>query len=965
MKIVRSLLILIAVTLPMILWADERSEPESNAYHYYVKRTGTEQGLTNPAITAIHTCSDGTVWIGTRYLLNKYVNGELISYDEEQTRGSYITMLYEDSNDQMWIGTDRSLMKYESDTDSFIEFYSDRVSCTVEYKGVYYFAGKRDIIKYNPSDKKVSLIPTTTSHIIKAFVFAEDVLLFVDKYNGLYYYNVGTASIARMPLPEIDKSTILSACVDDSCLYLGVFFKGIYKIDQSGKIIQRYLVEDYPHLRLEVICDIARVGGNILLGTDGSGVCTIKGDAIETLTDIPEYSGLTDLPSAVTVVTEDKYSNIWIGSVRNGIVGIKPTRITDTDDYISLNKPDGGSFAVLSMARTDDILWIGTEGGLFRYDTKTKNFRLEPDFSNDMITSVIPLSEDVILLSSYCKGLFTLNTGNGQKSRFILENEETNRKEILSGYNINFSPLSDCEVIILGGNVYRYNWKTGHTLGVSPDYGVSPSGLHLFYVSPYKSEAFAYSTDAFYRIDLVRNRISQLSEPYESTSINTAVYSEGKIYFGTDNGLYSYCVQSREYDTIRKGLFKRVTHTSLRNGKSIWVTSNNILYSLETDNNIVEVYDEAEGFSSKEVVASERVGDYFYFGGINNISEVPSSITSSIHNTPSISLLGVYVDNAPREIHKNGKIRIPYRHNKIDIQYVLKGEDPFRRTMMKYSISGPESYCVETPDYTCSLPRLYNGRHSVYASFLQSDGQWSTPVNYVQMIVCEPFWRRLWFLFSIAALFAAMSIIIINRNAHKAQRQLQSAIQRNRDMEQEKRHRFINSIESEMAKPIARIKKLSGSILEKGGETSIDFRKSIEKIYSSSTHLEKMMDLAIKQERPAEEENPLLGKLNQIIDARISDQNLDVSVLVKEMAMSRTILYDKVKSLSGLGINEYIQNRRLMLARKLLVETDLSMAEIATEIGVSSSKYFSEIFKKMYDTSPREFRKRIMDKTQS
>lgn len=954
MKKHRILLLIIVLVQSTALFATKES--------LYTKRIGTEQGLTNPGITAIQTTSDGVVWIGTRYLLNKYVNGELISYDEQQTGGSYITMLFEDPDSNLWIGTERSLMKYDSQSDTFSQIYPERINCALEYNGKYYFAGKGNIVKYDPSDGDIEQISAPTSHIIKSFVFTNDVLLFVDKYAGLFYYNIATGTVAKLNIPDIDNSTILSAYFDGKNLYLGVFYKGIFKIDQNGRIVQKYKVESYRDLRLEAICDISKIGQMICLATDGSGICAIQNERIIPLTSIPNYSGLTNLPSTTTVITEDKYSNIWIGSVHNGVIGIKPTLITSSNKYIALNKSEGRNYATLALAKTDKTLWLGTEGGLFRYNTETKEYKLERSFKNDIITAIVPISSDLILISSYCKGLFTLNTRTGNKSSFILIGPSINQGEMLSGYNINLDPISDSEILILGENAYRYNTKNHRTEILASDYGVSPSGLHLFYVSPDKRYGYAYSLDTFFSIDLTRDRISLLSKPDQQNKINTAVCINGIIFFGTDNGLNSYNIENNKYDTVNSGLVKRVTHTCLRDENEIWVAANNVLYSMDTESGIVEIYDEAEGYSTTEVQSSTKIGDHFYFGGIDNLSIVPSDINISIENVPSISLMGVYIDNVKQTVRKNGTVKIPYKHNNIEIHFVPKGDDPFRRTMMRYSISGPESNSIETHNYTYSLTRLSSGKYSVSASYLKPDGLWSTPSEFVSLIVNAPFWQRKWFILSIALLFAMVSSYIIHRNANKSKKELQYAIQENKDKEKEKRYRFINSIESEMAKPIAQIIKLSRTILETGddGKMSAEsVRKNIERIYSSSTNLEKIIDIAIQQERPTQEENPLINKFNQIIDARISDQNLDVSILVKEMAMSRTALYDKIKELSGMGINEYIQNRRLILARKFLIETDMSMAEIADELGFSSAKYFSEIFKKAYEISPREFKKRI------
>lgn len=53
----------------------------------------------------------------------------------------------------------------------------------------------------------------------------------------------------------------------------------------------------------------------------------------------------------------------------------------------------------------------------------------------------------------------------------------------------------------------------------------------------------------------------------------------------------------------------------------------------------------------------------------------------------------------------------------------------------------------------------------------------------------------------------------------------------------------------------------------------------------------------------------------------------------------------------------FVLNEKIALARKLLVESKLSMTEIAFESGFSSSAYFSDCFKRVMGTSPLQYRK--------
>ena len=81
-------------------------------------------------------------------------------------------------------------------------------------------------------------------------------------------------------------------------------------------------------------------------------------------------------------------------------------------------------------------------------------------------------------------------------------------------------------------------------------------------------------------------------------------------------------------------------------------------------------------------------------------------------------------------------------------------------------------------------------------------------------------------------------------------------------------------------------------------------------------------------------------------------------MIVSGMAMSRTALYEKIKSLTGLGINEYILKVKMDKACRYLSETNMTISEISDHLGFSSQRYFSTAFKRSTDKSPSEYRKK-------
>ena len=60
---------------------------------------------------------------------------------------------------------------------------------------------------------------------------------------------------------------------------------------------------------------------------------------------------------------------------------------------------------------------------------------------------------------------------------------------------------------------------------------------------------------------------------------------------------------------------------------------------------------------------------------------------------------------------------------------------------------------------------------------------------------------------------------------------------------------------------------------------------------------------------------------------------------------------------TGLSMSEYIQKTRMQEARKLLAHSDLSISEIAEQVGYPSFAHFSKQFKKMNGMTPNEYRK--------
>lgn len=101
----------------------------------------------------------------------------------------------------------------------------------------------------------------------------------------------------------------------------------------------------------------------------------------------------------------------------------------------------------------------------------------------------------------------------------------------------------------------------------------------------------------------------------------------------------------------------------------------------------------------------------------------------------------------------------------------------------------------------------------------------------------------------------------------------------------------------------------------------------------------------------------LLNRLDTLIDARLAESDLSLDTLSAELGVSRSSLFRLLKEQTGLSPSHYLRHRRLLMARHLVLTTDLRMTEIAVGVGIDSPQNFTKYFTESFGTSPSDFRK--------
>ncbi len=131
----------------------------------------------------------------------------------------------------------------------------------------------------------------------------------------------------------------------------------------------------------------------------------------------------------------------------------------------------------------------------------------------------------------------------------------------------------------------------------------------------------------------------------------------------------------------------------------------------------------------------------------------------------------------------------------------------------------------------------------------------------------------------------------------------------------------------------------------------LHLRRTLQERYAAIGSVER------KAEAVASREEVFLQRMRALVEAHLSDPDLNMPRVCKALEMSRSQVYKKIKALTGRTPSQYIRSIRLHHARRLLQSSDLNVSEVAYEVGFSSPFYFSNVFLAEFGVRPNETRK--------
>lgn len=131
---------------------------------------------------------------------------------------------------------------------------------------------------------------------------------------------------------------------------------------------------------------------------------------------------------------------------------------------------------------------------------------------------------------------------------------------------------------------------------------------------------------------------------------------------------------------------------------------------------------------------------------------------------------------------------------------------------------------------------------------------------------------------------------------------------------------------------------------------------SLLSIINFKRFLKYEVELAVKQISFSQESTSIIGQAKEYIKNHLSEE-VNRTTMAKQFFLNPDYLARMFKKETGQSIGAYLQDRRLHEAKKLLLNSNTQVNEIALIVGYDNFSYFSHVFKSKTGMTPNEFRK--------
>ena len=777
-------------------------------------RLRRSQGLSQQRVTSMAQDKRGFLWFGTQFGLNRYDGYHFKIFkhgpdDPGSPFDSRITSLFVDRSGTLWVGCDYALDRYDPLTESFVHYQLAQSSAlggqikniSQDRAGALWVSTGNGLYRLEPTTGKT--IRFGHDNADASSLSSDDVrssgedragTFWVATSEGLDAFDRDHARVTEhVPLPE----------ARDFSFYedrTGVFWvlyasgNGLAILDRTTKHLTRYSFgrENLPSPPLTGVSSMVEdQDGTLWIGTFSDGL--LKYDRVHHCfiryrNDPASNESLTE--NRITTLLQDREKNIWVafGATEPAFFPTQPASF-EVLPFDSRNPANLGETLVNGIYEDrEGILWIGTTGGLVRFDRKSGGVSHLAIPSNDNAGDVLSTVEDAdgaLWIGTSGQGLYRRLPGSERLTAF--RHIDTDPKS-LSDDTVPRLLIDHAGTLWVGtkNGLDRYNPGTQNFTTFRPTGltrgGESPYGVFDL-VEDFRGALLVgtYISGAFW-FDPRSGSFTPLSDAQQQRGLPRRVFSllidhTGSIWVASLDGLDQYDARSRwlAHYTEKDGLPRNTVGCVLEDSAGgLWLGTSAGLAHFDPRHRAFTNYTQADGlpgldFTGWRACFRADNGEIFLGGFSGAVAFRPEKLTTAAAYAPSVALTAFELFGKPVPVGPRSLLKRAIDHT--DQLTLTHDQDSFAFEFAALSFTNPPSnryrYQLEgfdkdwtvvdserrRADYTALSPGSYVFR--VQGASLR--GPWGLPGRSVAIRISPPWWNTWWF--RLACIIVAIALV--------------------------------------------------------------------------------------------------------------------------------------------------------------------------------------------------------------
>jgi len=822
-------------------------------------KLGLDEGLSQNTVKCILRDSRGLLWIGTRCGLNLYDQTHIETFyhkndDPSTIPSNNLSTLQEDSRGNILVGTYSGLSIMDRDCHTCTSLTDDVIWCSLHIGSHLLFGSTECIYLYDMDDGSFSRATLPSSFVrertsVRYMVSeTDDNIILATSDNLLLRFNVITGEYGSgkwEPVPDIYGLHR----TDDGTLFISSYKDGIYRLSPDGSISGHWNSVN-SKLTHDIVNGFMKDGDLLYCSTDGGGINVMDPVEGRFVRPYKKGAGTWQIPTnSLTLIQKDYSGNIWVGTVRNGLLNLKPSFIHTFMEVPAEYRTISSGLSEKSVAslfeEQDGTLWIGTDGnGLNMYSPKDGSFRHFEETLGMSIISITDMDDENLLLSAFNRGFFLFSKERGTLSRFIISDEESDRSARMSWNLITAHRVTDDEIYILGEGLTIYDSRNRSFRKIES----APQGdLTLAHTDGRWAYIIMGSgKNIIWKMNLNTHEVQTLCILGKSEIIKSVTSTpDGRLFIGSNQGLTILDPVSQKPERFKTSLFSRITSLKADRQGRVWIAADNSLFTY--DKEIITEWGSSDGYRPNEITdifSKIHQSPYLYFGGTEGLIRIDLQNIRFTKEDPHIHVRSFTIDGTAYPLNDT-PVRIPSDYKSITLSVCTDDSDLFRRKAFRYTIKDSHSeYMTLTGSSELNIPALKDGTYTISAVCMMKNGIPSKEQILADIKVLKPWYRSTpaVVLYMLAFICSAVAFHV-RRNRHLENLRKEQMVRDEQDRQRKKLQNLLIMCH-ELKTPLSLIYTPLKSLMKKNPTEKIS-QESLTDIFQQTCHLRDVVNMIL------------------------------------------------------------------------------------------------------------------------